>query len=663
MNNISSGTSRFCIIIGAAILLAGAFSAFGQKDYSIAAIQGDKNISQYEGQRVRTTGIVTARTRSGFFIQTPDDKIDADPNTSEGIFVFTKAIPNADAVPGNLVSVTGYVDEYRPKSEQGSLPVTEISFKNGSDIFEVISKSKELPKPVALSVADFKLNSRDELEKYEGMRVVVNEMTVVGPTGGRIDHKNETVVSDGIFYGVVKGIPRPFREPGMEIADYQRSSDLDRWKKEIPHLPIFDSNPETIRVDTSEQVISSSFSGGGEAETNGITGGMNKVGAALNVTAKSEIKNLSGVMHYAFGKYTILTDVDTKPIVSNTIKPLPLPQTTDRQFSIASTNIETLVDDVDDPAIKEDVVTTAGFQKRLGKISMAIRDYLQMPDVIAVVEAENLNVLKQLADKVNSEATAAGKPNPKYEAYLFEGNDGRGIDCGFLIKSTRVTVIAAKQFGKDDKYTNPVTKNEDNLNDRTPIMVELQIADTKTNQPFAFTVVANHLKSYRGINDVKDGPNVRMKKRLQAELLAKWVNERQKANPNERILLVGDFNAFQFSDGVVDVIGTIKGTPAPKDSVLLASEDLVNPDLYDLVDMIKADQQYSYSFDGNAQVLDHFIATAAFKKQLVAFGYLRVNADFPAVYRADGNRVERFSDHDVAIGYFTFDEPAKVKSN
>ena len=286
-----------------------------------------------------------------------------------------------------------------------------------------------------------------------------------------------------------------------------------------------------------------------------------------------------------------------------------------------------------------------------------------MPDVIAVVEAENLNVLKQLAEKVNSEATAAGKPNPKYEAYLFEGNDGRGIDCGFLIKSSRVTVIAAKQFGKDDKYANPVTKNEDNLNDRTPIMVELQIADTKTKQPFAFTVVANHLKSYRGIDDVKDGPNVRMKKRLQAEFLAKWVNERHKANPNERILLVGDFNAFQFSDGVVDVIGTIKGTPAPKDSVLLASEDLVNPDLYDLVDMIKADQQYSYSFDGNAQVLDHFIATAAFKKQLVGFGYLRVNADFPAVYRADGNRVERFSDHDVAIGYFTFDEPAKVKSN
>jgi len=105
----------------------------------------------------------------------------------------------------------------------------------------------------------------------------------------------------------------------------------------------------------------------------------------------------------------------------------------------------------------------------------------------------------------------------------------------------------------------------------------------------------------------------------------------------------------------VDQIGTIKGTPAPKDSVLLASDDLVNPDLVDLVDLIKADQQYSYTFDGNAQVLDHFIANQAMRKHLAGFGYLRVNADYPQILRAVPDRVERFSDHDVAIGYFTFE--------
>ena len=49
-------------------------------------------------------------------------------------------------------------------------------------------------------------------------------------------------------------------------------------------------------------------------------------------------------------------------------------------------------------------------------------------------------------------------------------------------------------------------------------------------------------------------------------------------------MLLGDFNAFQFNDGVMDIIGTIKGKPALKDEVLIASDDLLNPDMIDLVD-------------------------------------------------------------------------------
>jgi len=189
-------------------------------------------------------------------------------------------------------------------------------------------------------------------------------------------------------------------------------------------------------------------------------------------------------------------------------------------------------------------------------------------------------------------------------------------------------------------------------------MLELTIDDAKTGQPFAFTIVNNHLKSFRGVDDPKDGQNVRTKKKLQAEFLARWVNERQKANPTERILLVGDFNAFPFNDGLVDQIGTIIGKPAPKDAVIESSADLVETDLIDLVNLIKVDQQYSYTFDGNAQVLDHFIANLPMRKHLAGFGYLRINADFPQVLRAVGDRPERFSDHDVAVGYFTLDAPA-----
>jgi len=106
-------------------------------------------------------------------------------------------------------------------------------------------------------------------------------------------------------------------------------------------------------------------------------------------------------------------------------------------------------------------------------------------------------------------------------------------------------------------------------------MLRASFNDPKTGQPFEFTVVANHLKSFLGYDDPKQQDNVRMKKRLQAEFLAKFVQERQKANPAEKIILVGDFNAYQFNDGIVDQIGTIKGKPASKDEVMNPSDDLI----------------------------------------------------------------------------------------
>ncbi|WP_316316839.1 hypothetical protein, partial [Clavibacter michiganensis] len=127
----------------------------------------------------------------------------------------------------------------------------------------------------------------------------------------------------------------------------------------------------------------------------------------------------------------------------------------------------------------------------------------------------------------------SGKPNPKYEAYLVEGNDIGGIDSGFLVKTSRVEVLETKQFGKDDKFENPNTKKENFLNDRPPFLLRAAVKDEKTGKSVELTVIVNHLKSLRGYNDAKDAPFVRMKKKLQAEFLAKFVAERLKTNPNE----------------------------------------------------------------------------------------------------------------------------------
>lgn len=611
--------------------------AAAQKNRLIHDIQSDKNNSPYAGENVRVGGIVTARVRNGFFLQTPDTQIDANPNTSEGIFIFTGSEPAGEATIGNAVSVTGFVDEYTPKADPRSLPITQVSMKKGRDFITVESKGNTLPKPIILTTVDFKPNSIDQLEKYEGMRVSIAEMTVVAPTNGRVDEKTSLSETDGTFYGVLKGMMRPFREPGFDVYDYVMMTDKEKdgLKKTAPKMAIFDHNPERIRVESAAQL-----------------------GAQpIDATSFAEIKNLSGVLYYAWRAYSLLLDADNKPAVSNLLTAQPLPAPSERQFSIAATNIERLYDEEDDPNIKEPLITAEGFDKRLKKISMAVRLYMQMPDVVGVVEAENLAVLKKLAERINKDAAANGKPNPNYEAFLTEGNDIGGIDSGFLVKRSRVEVLETKQFGKDEKFKNPNTKEDVFLNDRPPFLLRAAIKDAKTGQPFEFTVIVNHLKSFRGYTDEKDAPFVQMKKKLQAEFLAKAVAERLKANPNERIALVGDFNFYQFNDGIMDVIGTIKGVSAPKDTIMNVSEDLLDPDLTNLVDLIKANQQYSYVFDGNAQVLDDFLVSPALKNHINGFGYARINADFPEIYRNDANRVERFSDHDAAVAYFTFDEP------
>lgn len=629
-------------------------TVFAQKERTIGEAQGDKNTSPFDGQPARLTGIVTARVKGGFFIQSPDDKTDGNPATSEGIYVYTGSEPNGgEATIGNLVKVTGTITEFRPKSEPASLPITELSMKKGLDTISVVSKDNPLPKPIILTTADFKANQIDQLKKYEGMRVQIDALTVVSPTNGRVDGKNATAVSNGVFLGVLKGIPRPFRSAGMDVYDYYFSKDKDELKKNFPRLPLFDSNPEVLRVDSGAQWTAKTADVKGKELPDGITLTTQARPPTIEVTSRAEIKNLVGVMHYGYQKYTILPDATgAKPEISNLIKSVPLPAPTDRQFSVVGMNLENFFDNEDDPSIKEDLVTLEGFEKRLKKISLAVRDYMRAPDVIGVIEVESLPVLKKLADRINADALAAGQPNPKYEAYLMDGNDGRGIDVGYLVKSSRVNVVEIKQLGKDAKISFLTGKGDENLHDRPPLLLKATIIDSKTNQPFAFTVVVNHLKSLLGYETER----VRVKKKSQAEYLAKFVQERQKADPNERIILIGDFNAFQFPDGILDVIGTIKGTPATKEQVLMASEDLVNPDLTDLVDLIKEDQRYSYIYDGNAQTLDHFLVTDSMKKYLAGFGFARLNADFPETYRGDAARVERFSDHDPAIAYFSFDE-------
>ncbi|MBS1787862.1 MAG: HYR domain-containing protein [Acidobacteria bacterium] len=596
-------------------------------------IQGPGSSSPIPGSSVTTTGIVTGLKSNGFFIQEPDASVDADPATSEGIFVFTSSAPPAAAAIGNLVQVTATVQEFVPSSDPLQPPLTELA----SPTVSLLTSGNSLPTPVPLT-ATFPdpAGPFDQLERVESMRVSMTSLTVCGPTLGSVNEPNATATSSGVFFGVFTGVPRPFREAGIQQPDPPPSGT-------IPPIPRWDTNPEIIRVDSD-----------------GLVGG-----SQINVSTSTVLTGLVGPLDYGFRHYTILPDPGSLPMIPGGMVATPVTAPTSSEFTVGSYNLERFFDDQNDPAIGEPVLTTAAYQGRLAKASLGIRNYMLMPDVVGIVEMENLATLQALAAKISADAIANSQPDPLYQAFLVEGNDVGGIDVGFLVKSAtvfgstpRVTVNAVVQESKNTLFTNPDSSTE-LLNDRPPLRLDATI-NFATGASFPVQVIVNHMRSLNGVDDNSAGSNgwstvgarVRAKRLAQAFDLANIVQTRQTNNPNERIILVGDFNFFEVNDGYVDSMSTILGTPVPDNQTVVPGDgvDLVNPDLSLILDTLL--QRYSYNFDGSAQSLDHLIVNSALISGTAArrVEHPRINSDFPETDR--NGSTTRLSDHDPLVGFF-----------
>ncbi|MBK8466065.1 MAG: hypothetical protein IPL32_09550 [Chloracidobacterium sp.] len=605
------------------------FAASAQQFTSIAAIQGEKARSAMENQQVTTRGIVTARSRNGFFIQTPDDKIDGNPATSEGIFIFLGQNGSFTGAIGDLVEVSGTVEEYLPRQERFGYTRTDI----GKTTIKIISSKNPLPAPITLTSNDLVPNKLDILERYEGMRVKVDTLVVVAPTGGKVaDERTDwKMTSDGVFYGVLPNVKRPMREAGVDYFTH-RGNNLPLT------VPLFDTNPEMLRVD-------SVFQSGSKI---------------IEVTAGATVKDLTGVIEYISGRYTLAVDATNTPVIEGNRTFTKVSSAGEREITVAAFNVENLFDDEKNSSNVRDeaVAPKEVFQKKLAKTSLAIRNVLSMPDLIGVGEVENLTSLKKLAVRINADAVADGKPDPKYEAYLEEGNDPRGIDNGFLVKSTRLKVLETKLLAKDVQLDFDGRSNL-SLFDRPPFLIRLQAIDAKSATLLEITAIANHFKSYGGIDSEKDGPRTRQKRKQEAEWLANFVVERQKANPEEMLVVCGDFNAYLANDGYNDLIGTLKGKP---DQTVLVPSKTFATGLYNLADFMgDPANKYSYVYEGSAQVLDHILINKKLLKMnegRLKFGYARLNADFPVSYSADATRPERVSDHDAPVAFFNLDPPA-----
>jgi predicted extracellular nuclease len=631
-------------VVGASVLDGTGTGTIVNDDFPLAAIyaiQGDGNTSPLVGAVVTTTGVVTGMRTNGFYIQ--DAAGDGNPATSDGIFVFTSSAPPPAAAVGNAVEVTGTVAEFIPSADPLSPPVTELTFPT----VVLLSPGNPLPAPAPITAADTPpTGTIQQLERLEGMRVSVPALDVVAPTMGSVDEETATATTNGVFFGVIPSLPRPFREPGIRADDPPPPGS----GKTIPPVPRFDGNPERLRVDSDA-----------------------RVGAVpLDVAVGASVTGLVGPMDYSFRTYSVLPDppnVSPPPVATGGMAPVAVADPTNMEFTLGSYNLERFFDTVDDPGTSEPVLTPAAFANRLNKASLAIRNFLKFPDVLGVAEMENLTTLQALAAKINADAVAASQPDPQYQAFLEEGNDIGGIDVGYLVKTApvsgstpRVTVNAVVQENADELFVNPDNSTE-LLNDRPSLRLDA-VVNHPNGESFPLTVIVNHLRSLNGVDDNAPGTNgwptvghrVRAKRRAQAESLANLIQARQVASPAERIAALGDFNAFEFNDGLVDSMGTILGTPTPPEEVVLDSPDLVNPDLMNLLP-VSAAERYSFSFDGNAQTLDHVLINAALQTATTAqrTEHARIGADFPEIARNDPDTAVRLSDHDPAVAYFTVD--------
>jgi hypothetical protein len=122
------------------------------------------------------------------------------------------------------------------------------------------------------------------------------------------------------------------------------------------------------------------------------------------------------------------------------------------------------------------------------------------------------------------------------------------------------------------------------------------------------------------------------------------------------LVVTGDFNDYEFSDGYVDAVGQISGLFDPAEN-LLSGPDLVNPDLTNQVLSLPEEERYSFIFQGSAQVLDHALTSSVLTPAVTGFAYGRGNADAAVDLINDDTTPLRSSDHDGLVLYLDVAPP------
>jgi 2',3'-cyclic-nucleotide 2'-phosphodiesterase (5'-nucleotidase family)/predicted extracellular nuclease len=560
---------------------------------TIMEIQGEGQFSPYDGQTVRTSGIVTLFTANGDNCWIQDRRGDRNPSTSDGVFVSGCGSPATGTKPsvGDFIVIEAQVQE---QQFGNALPLTRL--RNVASI-TIQSSGNRLPRPVAINrLPHISVAKAIEFwEPLEGMLVSISNAPVVAPTndfGEFVVLARRNAVTRSGYYPQERHIL--LRSLGNNEVDY---------------------NPERIMIDDSSLT------------------------SPIIVRPGDRVRSLTGVVDYTFGNYKIQPakhNVQTRRLPNDPVSKRSGPS---GDVVITSFNVENLFDLEINPE-KDDESSTPTPEEleiQLTKLARAIEVELLLPEILVVQEVENTAILQVLGDRVNASAGTS------YVATSFEVSDVRGIEVGFLWDSDRVALLDAFQMNGPD--VEAAFGPDSPSPGREPIVGVFSLTGNLLDPPLI--IIGNHFKSKSGDDPIfgVNWPPVRVtevQRHMQAQVVRDFVNELFAENPDALVMVTGDLNDFQFGEpgeGDNHTVGIIEGVD---DEIPLTN----------LINLVRNARRYTYVFDGNSQVLDHMLVSPALYDMFAAVDILHFNAGYPAVLSNNPSTTLRASDHDAVEGRF-----------
>jgi predicted extracellular nuclease len=576
----------------------------------IREIQGAAHLSPLNNVAVSNVpGVVTARASNGFWFQDPTP--DADPATSEGVFVFTSSAPPAAAAVGQAVMVSGRVQEFRagctPSCDPGSsafdnLTVTEIV----NPVVTAAGPGAAIP--VTIIGAAGRIPPATVIENDSAGNVETSN--TFDPAQDGIDfYESLEGMSVGLDNAVATGPRNSFGEISL-IGDNGASAS-PRTNRGGVVVSADDFNPERVIID---DVLAST----------------------PVVDTNDRFATVRGVMDYGFGNFKLQVTSSPAAIDGGLQRETTGPQQPE-QLTVGSFNVENL-DPRDPPA-------------KFAELAGLIVNNLRSPDIVGVQEIQD-NDGPTNSGTVDASQTfamliaaieAAGGPTYDWRSVNpVDGEDGGepggNIRVGALFNPDRVrfedkpgaTATTANEVvnrglgtqllynpGRIDP-TNPAFEDS-----RKPLAMHFKFHGERV------FVIVNHFNS-KGGDDPLFGrfqPPVRsseVQRHAQAAVVNDFVDRILDASKGRALIVVlGDLNDFEFSETL---------------DILDGDGALVN-----LMGTLPKAERYSYVFDGNSQVLDQMLVSQhLFDGHQPEYDVVHVNAEF----------ADQASDHDPQVARF-----------